>query len=116
MKLKTNGISLHGAARQVSPLDGIFALLDQHQLTELSNQRMATIPASPVIGQNRTSKFCQAKGIIKFTEGKQSGIGGDLGAVEFELQATVFITKTLGHMGNPGSEHHANGKVDVGRT
>ena len=61
----------------------------KHRLTELSNQRMATIPASPVIGQNRTSKFCQAEGIIQFTEGKQSGIGGDLGAVEFQLQAAV---------------------------
>ena len=63
----------------------------EHRLPQQSDQRMATVLAGPRIGEHLTSQRGQAKRVVKFAIGEQSGIGGDDTAAKLQRQAAVKI-------------------------
>ena len=63
----------------------------EHRLPQQADQRMAAIPAGACIGQHVPGHRAEADGVVEFTIGQQSGIGGDPGAMELELQPAVEI-------------------------
>ena len=63
----------------------------EHGLAELGEQRVAPVLPGARIGEEISSQRRQAKRVIEFPEREQAGVGGDGGAVEFELQAAVEI-------------------------
>ena len=52
---------------------------------------MAAIPAGARIRQQVTRHRAETEGVVEFTIGQQSGIGGDPRAMELELQPVVEI-------------------------
>ena len=44
---------------------------------------------APALGEDGGGRRAQAEGVIQLPVRKQAAVGGDLGAVELELQATV---------------------------
>jgi len=52
---------------------------------------MPAVLACPRVAQVLTRHLHQSEGIVQFAIGKQAGVGGDIGAVELELQSTVEI-------------------------
>ena len=52
---------------------------------------MPTVPARASISQNLPRDYHQAGDLIQLAIGQQSCIGGDVGAVELELQSAVEI-------------------------
>ena len=63
----------------------------EHGLAELREQRVAPVLAAARIVKRVGGQRRQAEGVVEFAEREQAGVGGDRGAVEFELQATVEI-------------------------
>jgi hypothetical protein len=61
----------------------------EHRLTELRRQSVAVVLADPAVGQRLPSHLGQAKGVVQFAQGEQTGIRGDLRAVELQLEAAV---------------------------
>src|SRR5262245_9955593 len=61
----------------------------EHGLTELGEQRVASVLPGARVGEEISSQRRQAERVIEFPEREQAGVGSDGGAVEFELQATV---------------------------
>ncbi|EDP63203.1 hypothetical protein BAL199_30537 [alpha proteobacterium BAL199] len=68
----------------------------EHRLPELGDQGVAVVLAGPAVGQHLPGHLGQTEGIIEFPEGEQSGIGGDPGAVEFQLEAAVKSDPQIG--------------------
>ena len=58
-------------------------------LTELPRHAVPSILAGTAVVENTLGHLSQAEGIVKLPIGEQPGIRGDLGTVEFKLQATV---------------------------
>ena len=63
----------------------------EHRLPQQPDQRMAAIPAGARIRQQVTRHRAETEGVVEFTVGQQSSIGGDLGAMELQLQPAVEI-------------------------
>ena len=68
----------------------------KHGLTDLGGHGVAAVLAAPGVGEHFPSKFGQAEGLIEFAEGEQPGVGGDFGAVELQLEATVESEPKVG--------------------
>lgn len=68
----------------------------EYRLPELGRQGVAVVLAGPTVGQHLPGHLGQTEGIIEFPESEQSGIGGDPGAVEFQLEATVKSDPQIG--------------------
>ena len=56
-----------------------------------SHQIMPPVPARAAINQVLSRDVHKAERVIKLAIGQQSGIGGDAGTVELQLEATVEI-------------------------
>jgi hypothetical protein len=52
---------------------------------------MPAVLACPRVGQVLARDLHQSEGIVQFAMGKQAGVGGDIGAVQLELQSAVEI-------------------------
>jgi hypothetical protein len=52
---------------------------------------MPTVPARASINQILPRDLHQSEGIVQLAIGQQAGVGGDIGAVELELQSAVEI-------------------------
>ena len=52
---------------------------------------MAPVAPGAGIAEGVAAQRCKAERVVEFPEREQAGVGGDGGAVEFELQATVEI-------------------------
>ena len=63
----------------------------EHRLPQQPDQRMAAIPAGACIGEHVARHRAETEGVVEFAIGQQSGIGGDPGAMELELQPAVEI-------------------------
>ena len=63
----------------------------EYGLTQQPRQQVARVLATPPIRQRRAREIGQAEGVVQFTIGEQSGVGGDARTVEFQPQATVEI-------------------------
>ncbi len=63
----------------------------EHRLPQQAHQRMAAVPAGAGIGDHRTCHDAETEGVVEFSVGKQSGIGGDPRTMELKLQAAVEI-------------------------
>jgi hypothetical protein len=50
-----------------------------------------SVLAGPAVLEKTPGNVSQAKGIVKLPIGKQSGVRGDPGTMEFQLEATVEI-------------------------
>ncbi len=60
-------------------------------LTELPDHAMPPILASTAVLEKTPANLGQAKGVVKLPVGEQSGVRGDLGTMEFKLEAAVEI-------------------------
>ncbi len=58
-------------------------------MAELAQQGMAPVRTGASVRENLSCHLAQAESIVEFAAGLQPAIGGDLGAVELELEATV---------------------------
>jgi hypothetical protein len=63
----------------------------EHGLVQHAHQIMATVPARAPVNQVLVRDVHQAKRVIEFAIGQQSGIGGNPGALKLKLEATVEI-------------------------
>ena len=52
---------------------------------------MAAVPAGACVGEHVARHRAETENIVEFAVGQQSGIGGDPGAMELELQPAVEI-------------------------
>ena len=63
----------------------------EHRLPQHPDQIMPTVPARASISQILPRDLHQSEGIVQLAIGQQAGVGGDIGAVELELQSAVEI-------------------------
>ncbi len=68
----------------------------EHPLAELGRQRVAAVLPGPDVGENLSGPLGQAKGVIKFTEGKQTSAGGGLRAVKLQPHAALESDLQIG--------------------
>ncbi len=61
----------------------------EHRLPELRGQGVAVFLAGPPVSQHLPGHPGQAKRVVEFPKVEQPGVGGDLGTVEFQLEALV---------------------------
>jgi hypothetical protein len=61
----------------------------EHRLTELGDQAAATVSPGARVGEDLGRHLREAQSVVEFAKREQSGIGGDGGAVELQLQAAV---------------------------
>ena len=59
------------------------------RLAKQTDDAMPAVLAHPAVGQDMARHCGQPQGIVEFTIGEQSGVGGDPRAVELELQSAV---------------------------
>ena len=52
---------------------------------------MARVLATPQVRQRRPGKIGQAENLVQLAVGQEPSIGGDLAAVQFQLQAAVEV-------------------------
>ena len=79
----------------------------KHGLPDLSDQCVTAILAGPGVSENFSGKLGQAEHVIEIPKREQTSVGGDLGAVEFQLQAgikrdpksnIIFFTRCTAHL------------------
>jgi hypothetical protein len=63
----------------------------EHRLPQQPDQSVTAIPAGACVGEHVPGHRAETEGVVEFTVGQQSGIGGDPGAMELELQPAVEI-------------------------
>ena len=63
----------------------------EHRLPQQPDQRMAAVLAGACVGEHVARHRAEAESVVEFAIGQQSGIGGDPGAMELELQPAVEI-------------------------
>ena len=63
----------------------------EHRLPQQPDQRVTAIPAGACIGEQVTRHRAETESVVELAVGQQSGIGGDPGAMELELQPAVEI-------------------------
>ena len=85
----------------------------KHRPPQHADQRVATVLASPRIGEHLTCQRAQSKRVVKFAIGQQSSIGGERqsretagsDAVEIEPKCTQFrFTRWVRHRDLPQSQ------------
>jgi hypothetical protein len=59
------------------------------RLPQQAEQLVPDVPAAPGIREDRCGRRGQAKGVVQLAIGEQTGVGGDPGTVELELDAAV---------------------------
>ena len=59
------------------------------RLAKQTDDAMPAVLARPAVGQDIARHCGQPQGIVEFTIGEQSGVGGDPRAVELKLQSAV---------------------------
>ena len=59
------------------------------RLAKQTDDAMPAVLARPAVGQDIARQCGQPQGIVEFTIGEQSGVGGDPRAVELKLQSAV---------------------------
>ncbi len=77
----------------------IAAKTAKNGLAELPDHAMPPIPAGTVVLEKTPGNLGQAKGVVKLPVGEQSGVRGDLGTMEFKLEATDEIDPQMGSSG-----------------
>ena len=60
-------------------------------LTQESREAVACVPAGPCVVQHVGGRVGELEGVVEFAVGQESGIAGDVGAVEFEAEAAVEL-------------------------
>ena len=63
----------------------------EHRLPQHPDQAVAAVLASARVGEHVTGHRAETEGLVEFTVGEQSGIGGDAGTVELQLETAVEI-------------------------
>jgi len=61
----------------------------EHRLAKLGDQAVATVPPGARIAEDFAGQRREAERVVEFPEREQAGVGGNAGAVEFELQSAV---------------------------
>ena len=61
----------------------------EHRLPQQPDQSVTAIPAGACVGEHVPGHRAETEGVVELTVGQQSGIGGDPGAMELELQPAV---------------------------
>jgi hypothetical protein len=70
----------------------------KHRLPKLSLQGMAAVLAGADIGEHLSRERGQAKGIVKFAKGQQSGIRSHAWTMELQLQPAVKTQPQIGRL------------------
>ena len=70
----------------------------KHGLAELREQRVAAVLPRAGIVEQIGGEHRQAEGLVELPEREQPGVGGDGGAMEFELQAAVKNSPEAVHL------------------
>jgi hypothetical protein len=66
-------------------------------LTQEGREAVACVPAGPCVVQLVSGRVGELEGVVEFAVGQESGIAGDVGAVEFETEAAIELgSKWLG--------------------
>ena len=79
----------------------------EHRLAQHADQIVTTVLARAAVNQVLPRDSRQAERIIEFAIGQQSGIGGDAGTVELQLEAAVEIEpKSIGLRFTRWLHHH----------
>ena len=63
----------------------------KHRLTELSRHAVPSVHTGTAVLENIPGNLSEAKSIVKLPISQQPGVRGDLGTMEFKLQAAVKI-------------------------
>ena len=63
----------------------------EHRLPQQPDQSVAAVPAGACVGEHVARHRAETESVVEFAVGQQSGIGGDPGAMELELQPAVEI-------------------------
>ena len=79
----------------------------EHRLAQHADQIVPTVPARAAVNQMLPRDGHQAERVIEFAIGQQSGIGGDAGTVELQLEAAVEIEpESIGFRFTRWMRHH----------
>jgi hypothetical protein len=60
-------------------------------LAQQTRQQVARVRATPQVRQRRPTQIGRAENLVQLAVGQEPSIGGDLGPVEFQLEAAVEI-------------------------
>ncbi len=63
----------------------------EHRLAQPASQHVPRVLAAPALRQRRAGQIGEAKRVVQFPPGQQTGAGGDPAAVELQLQSPVEI-------------------------
>jgi hypothetical protein len=98
----------HGAHRGIDPqaLSVVEVLVPgeptEEGLTQEGREAVACVPAGPCVVQLVGGRVGELEGVVEFAVGQESGIAGDVGAVEFEA-AAVELGSKRSNWGRSGS-------------
>ena len=74
----------------------VTAKASKHRLAKLTGHAVPSVLAGTAVVENILDNFGQAKRIVKFSIGEQTGVRSNLGTMEFKLQAVVKIDPQRG--------------------
>ena len=63
----------------------------KHRLAQQARQEVARVRATPQVRPRRPAEIGEAENLVQLAVGQQTGVGGDLAPVGFQLEATIEI-------------------------